>query len=501
MDTSSTMALSEIRFADNKVIEVNYQFLELTGFSKEELIYKDLSEINELLRYDINLMIINDVKINEGFIFTKDLLPRHVNIVSSGSADSEIILQLHRLYDDELELRLPFVEQLIRGNNQAIAVYNASDFKLLRTNQKYCDIFYKYPNGYKDNLGHSLSESSPNWFNSSTSLIWRDVIEKNEQYYENERYHEKANGDLIYYSYNLIPIAEDGIVKYVVVMCEDKTENTLIKKYMDQKNDLEKILETQEQFFSYITHEFKTPLTVTYSALQLLDYFCSGELSDRAKRFVNKIRQSTLQQLRLVNNLLDITKADSGYLKLNKRNYDIVFMTEAIVNSVLLIGKEKGIGIIFSSTLSSKFVLMDDEKYERILLNILSNAIKFTPSGKNVNIDLYIKNNFVNVTVRDEGAGIPKDKQEMIFDRFGQVNNGLTKNGEGTGIGLCLAKMLAKALGGDITLKSELEVGSEFTILIPDVCASNSATEMNFRDQIEDRLIQSVNVEFSTIYQ
>jgi signal transduction histidine kinase len=270
---------------------------------------------------------------------------------------------------------------------------------------------------------------------------------------------------------------------------------------IQNKLNLEKILKTQEEFFSYIAHEFKTPLTVTYSALQLLDYFCEDELSERAKRFVNKIRQSSLQQLRLVNNLLDITKADSGYLKLNRKNYDIVFMTEAIVNSVLTITKEKGMDIIFSSMVSKKNILIDDEKYERILLNLLSNAIKFTPSGKNIYVDLFIENNYVNVRIKDEGEGIPIDKQEIIFDRFGQVNNGLIRSGEGTGIGLCLAKILAKALDGDISLKSEPGKGSEFTIQIPVVTTSSTNNEKPIHDALEDRLVQSVNVEFSSIYQ
>lgn len=274
-----------------------------------------------------------------------------------------------------------------------------------------------------------------------------------------------------------------------------------VTAYMQNKIQYEKLLQTQEEFFSYIAHEFKTPLTVTYSALQLLDYFCNEELSDRAKRFINKIRQSSLQQLRLVNNLLDITKGASGYLKLNKKTHDIVFMTQAIINSVLIICKEKGIDIVFASMVKTNIILIDDEKFERILLNILSNAIKFTPSSNKIYVDVFEDNGYIKICVKDEGSGIPIDKQEIIFDKFGQVNNGLTRTSEGTGIGLCLAKMLARALGGDITLKSEFGKGSEFTIWIPAIAGIITDIDKQIHEALEDRLVQSVNVEFSSIYQ
>jgi signal transduction histidine kinase len=268
---------------------------------------------------------------------------------------------------------------------------------------------------------------------------------------------------------------------------------------IEQIKKLEKVAKMQEEFFSYMAHEFKTPLTITYSAIQLLDYLCKDELSDRAKGFINKIRQSTLQQLRLVNNIMDISRADSGYLKLNRKNYDIVLLTKVIVNSVTSITKGKGINIMFTSSVPSKYIFIDDEKYERILLNILSNAIKFTQAGKSIYVDLYVDDK-VNIKVKDEGIGIPKDKGEIIFDRFGQINNGLIKNTEGTGIGLCLTKILANALGGDITFESEEGHGSEFTVQLPIISVANPIKDKMVNESIEDRLIQSINLEFSNIY-
>lgn len=264
-------------------------------------------------------------------------------------------------------------------------------------------------------------------------------------------------------------------------------------------NKLERVIKMQEEFFSYMAHEFKTPLTITYSAIQLLDYLCKDELSDKAKGFINKIRQSTLQQLRLVNNIMDISRADAGYLKLNTKNHDIVQLTKVIVNSVSLITKGKGINIVFTSNLPEKYTFIDDEKYERILLNILSNAIKFTQTGKFIYVDLFIDSK-INIKVKDEGIGIPRDKYKVIFDRFGQISNGLIRNTEGTGIGLSLTKILANALGGDITFESEEGKGSEFLVQLPIILESNSNKDKLVNESIEDRLIQSINLEFSNIY-
>ena len=196
---------------------------------------------------------------------------------------------------------------------------------------------------------------------------------------------------------------------------------------------------------------------------------------------------------------MDISKADSGYLKLNRKNFDIVFLTKVILNSVTSFAKDKGIDILFTSSVSQKNILIDDEKYERILLNLLSNAIKFTLKGKTIHVELNIEDT-VNITVRDEGVGIPKDKYNVIFNRFGQVSDGLIRNTEGTGIGLSLAKILANALGGDITFKSQEGIGSEFTIQLPDILTIESSEDKLIQETIEDRLVQSINVEFSNIY-
>ncbi|WP_250454897.1 ATP-binding protein [Clostridium tertium] len=285
----------------------------------------------------------------------------------------------------------------------------------------------------------------------------------------------------------------DGEIKEVIKVGIDITDK------VSHQQELEEILKTQEEFFSFIAHEFRTPLTVMSSTTQLLNLVYRKDLPEKVVGYIDKINLSTLQQLRLVNNLLDITRADAGYLNVNLRNYDIVSMSKAITESVRSFAVRKDINLEFTCNIDKKIIAVDDEKYERILLNLLSNAIKFTKNGKTVKVELDSNDRFTNINVKDEGVGIPKEKQDVIFNRFGQVNNDLTRKSEGTGIGLCLVRLLINSMGGRIELTSQLGKGSTFTIIIPNkvISTDTKVVDMNLMD---NRLVQTMDMEFSNIY-
>lgn len=122
-----------------------------------------------------------------------------------------------------------------------------------------------------------------------------------------------------------------------------------------------------------------------------MDLVCKHQIPERANKFLTTIKQNTNRQLRLVNNLLDIAQISSGHTKFSKGNFDIVYLTKAFVNSVELYAKQKNVNLTFTSSFSKLIVYLDEEKYERIILNLLSNALKFTPAGKNISISLTTK--------------------------------------------------------------------------------------------------------------
>lgn len=287
------------------------------------------------------------------------------------------------------------------------------------------------------------------------------------------------------------PIVNDnGIINELIMIIYDVTpEISQNKKLLDT-------LKTQSEFFSFISHEFKTPLSVINAAIQVLQLLYKDKLPEDAIEYLNKIQKSTLQQIKLVDNLLDITKSDLGYLKLHKKNVDIVNLTSLITESTSLYAKSKKIQLNFFSELKSNIVTIDGEKYERILLNLLSNAIKFTPEGKSIYVKLFEENNNICLQVKDEGLGIPNDKMSIIFDRFSQVDNVLVRNSEGTGIGLYLVNRLVEAMNGEIFVDSKLNIGSTFTIQFPKELVNE---DINHLQLVDNRLLQAVKIEFSNV--
>ncbi len=295
---------------------------------------------------------------------------------------------------------------------------------------------------------------------------------------------------------------------------KNREQNEFIHKQKEQLHQielqkekniaLEKVIEMKDEFLSIISHEFKTPLAVINSSLQLIEMMCKDSLSDRAKRYLDYIGENSNRLLKLVNNLLDITRANAGHLKINQSNLDIVLLTKSITESIATYAIQKSIMLSFSSTLSQKVIGIDEEKYERILLNLLSNAIKFTPTGKSINVQIsqsiFKGKCKICIQVKDQGIGIPDDKKDLIFERFGQVNSSLTRQAEGTGIGLSLVKILVELQGGEIMLESKEGMGSTFTVLLPVTKVDESTMEPMLIDLADNRLIQATAIEFSDVF-
>lgn len=251
-----------------------------------------------------------------------------------------------------------------------------------------------------------------------------------------------------------------------------KTNNAknmiVAKKRYDELLISDKI---KTEFLANFSHEIRTLLNVILSGLQLLDiYKDNGKLT-----FANKddevkliyIRQNGFRLLKLINNLIDMTKIDSGFYHVEFEVKNIVEVVEDITMSVLEYASARGISIVFDTNEEEVYMPLDSEKLDRIILNLLSNAIKFTPKGGCIYVTLKCLKQSISVSVKDTGIGIPKDKQRSIFERFTQVKNEKSKSKEGSGIGLSLVKSLVELLDGSIILKSEPNKGCEFIFTLP----------------------------------
>lgn len=261
----------------------------------------------------------------------------------------------------------------------------------------------------------------------------------------------------------------------------------------------------KSQFFSNISHELKTPLNIILASLQMIE---SKNPVERAcennifmAKYIPMMKQNCYRLLRLINNLIDISKIDSGFLNLNCGNYNIVSIVEDIALSVADFSESKGINLIFDTDTEEKIIGCDPDKIERIMLNLLSNSIKFTPTGGSIFVNITDRDTTISIRVKDTGIGIPADKIDIIFERFRQVDSSLQREYEGSGIGLSLVKALVEAHKGTIFVQSGEGLGTEITIELPTalIPEEDIVLKSTFDRQKMDK-VQRINIEFSDIY-
>lgn len=290
----------------------------------------------------------------------------------------------------------------------------------------------------------------------------------------------------------------------------DITEKKNMKKLEENiKKERQKIYEIKEydriktEFFSNISHELRTPINVIFSALQmheikLKDCEFKNDTSEKYK-YTKIMKQNCYRILRLVNNIIDITKIDSGYFDISEKNINIINLVENITLSVADYIENKGISLIFDTEIEEKIIACDPEKIERIILNVLSNAVKFTPVGGRIMVLMKESPESICIRIKDTGRGIPEEKLNLIFERFMQVDKSLTRDHEGSGIGLSLVKCLVELHGGNIGVRSKVGYGTEFIIHIP--CKLiNCEEEFCFCESRSENYIEKINIEFSDIY-
>lgn len=279
------------------------------------------------------------------------------------------------------------------------------------------------------------------------------------------------------------------------------------RQYEKLKLEYNKIKEydkIRNEFFSNLSHEFKTPINIIYSCLQLLNNtkeVGKEEFFNCYDKYEFTIKQNCYRMIRLINNLLDMTKIGSAFFKMNFVNYDIISLVENITLSVVPYVETKNIYIMFDTEVEELEIKCDPDKIERVMLNLISNAVKFTPENGEIFVDIKVDDEYVYVSVKDTGIGIPEDSRANILDRFIQSDKSLNREKEGTGIGLSLVKSIIDLHKGQVYLKKTSSKGSEFEFKLPN-------KRMNDKEVSIDKVIlnsskpitEKIELEFSDIY-
>lgn len=272
------------------------------------------------------------------------------------------------------------------------------------------------------------------------------------------------------------------------------------EELIDKIINVEKSKKAQENFILNISHDLRSPLNIILSILQCYKSEYMGVKSgSKLKEHMDIIKRNGYKILKLIDNLIDITKLEQTHYKLEKQNIDIINLIEWDISSIDKYAKQKDISLVFDTNVEECIMSVDPSAIDRIIMNLLSNAIKFSPQGSSIYINTWQKDDNLEISVKDEGIGIPLDEQKNIFNRF--VQSSKNKNNEycGSGIGLDLVRYLTELHDGTIQLKSEEDKGAEFIINMP-IVKSNSVSSVNRNLMYNRDKVDLMEIEFSDIY-
>ncbi|WP_303006777.1 ATP-binding protein [Romboutsia ilealis] len=250
-------------------------------------------------------------------------------------------------------------------------------------------------------------------------------------------------------------------------------KNKLLAKEMEEKNELlKKNIELEKRKNNYLinmSHELRTPLNVIGATQQLIvNLNKTGNISSNELARYMKISDNNLKRLlNIINDLIDSTKMNEGIYNLLLEEKNIVYVIEDITLSLKSLAEEKEIDLIFDTNIEDCIMNFDQDAIERCIINIVGNAIKFTNKNGQILVNLIDSDNTLTIAISDTGSGIPLEKIDSIFDRFSQVVSSKREFTKGSGLGLTITKGLIELHGGTITVTSELDKGSTFTIILP----------------------------------
>lgn len=294
---------------------------------------------------------------------------------------------------------------------------------------------------------------------------------------------------------------EDKNIKgYIIVSRSTKMK----KEYERIRHKYEEIKEYDKirtEFFANISHEVRTPINIIYSTIQLLNKEKnngSEAIANYYIKYEKTISQNCLRILRLLNNIIDLSRYDAGFFKPYFKNYDIVSVVEDTTMSTLPFCKNKDINLMFDTDIEELFVKLDVTQMERVILNLVSNAVKFTPRGGDIAVLLSVNKYFVDIRIKDSGPGIEKDMQEFIFERFVQTDKSLKRNQEGSGIGLAIVKSIVNLHEGIVKVEASDEHGTTILVRIPNITMEGECEEINMIEG--SSLNEKAEIEFSDIY-
>src|SRR5437016_2020056 len=226
---------------------------------------------------------------------------------------------------------------------------------------------------------------------------------------------------------------------------------------------LREIDHLKEQFYSTVSHELRSPLNAMRESARLIEERAAGPLTAKQERLISIMHRSTERLLRLVNEVLDLSRASAGLLPLDRGWFDAAVVIARTLDELRPQAEQRGIALRFENGTGAPRVFGDQDRIVQMVVNLVANALRFTPSGCSVTVRVHATDTDVQVLVEDTGAGIRAELLPHVFERFRQAHSGRG----GAGLGLAIVRAMAEAQGGRVTVESEEGRGSRFTITLP----------------------------------
>ena len=332
-------------------------------------------------------------------------------------------------HEEAIKSRYELVSGMINTFDLPVVRLSCPDLKIVDINKKafnFIKLLRPSVNSVIDIKNSEIEDLFKMFKKSEYYKCVKEVLKEKRIKYLNKR-RLMLNGSEVYWNIIFEPVlCSNGEIREILILIIDVTNEIKANIVM------EKALKLQGEFLVNVSHELKTPLNVIFATAQLFKMYCdTGSLDDKKDsivKYIDSIKQNSYRLSKIINNIVDLSKIEAGFFKLNLSNNNVVEVVEEIVMSVTTLTDSKGLNIIFDTDSEENIIACDSEKIERIVLNLISNAIKFSPVGDEIFVDVRGKDEFVEISVRDNGIGIEKEDLDMIFDRFKQVDKSLSRN-------------------------------------------------------------------------
>ena len=316
-------------------------------------------------------------------------------------------------------------------------------------------------------LGRPISIIEPDNLKGEIKQLADEVKQgKNVKHYETSRL--KKDGTIINVSVTLSPVF-DQYGKLVAISCigGDIIEKKIAEKLIEEKKMAEVANRTKNDFLAKISHELRTPLNSIIGFSDMLHEQAYGEMNEKQLRVTGYISKSGKHLLKLINNILDISKVEAGKMELNYKNFELAAKLNLIRNLLSPIADRKSIKIEIYMDSKLTSICADEDKFAQIMYNLVDNAIKFSYENSLVKIGARKKGDLVEITVEDTGIGIKVENEYKLFKPFSQIDSFSSRKSQGTGLGLSLVKQIVHLHGGYVWFRSNPSKGSTFAFAIP----------------------------------